>query len=100
MDVLKIIADMKARLWREYGDVLSKPFSQDETHLTYYASDLLNRNGFTHSVFDGETYYTEKALQRAFVAGVRIGKKEADALATQIVNERMSQAISALNGDL
>ena len=98
MDVLKIIQNLKERLWADHGDVLARPFTQDETHLTYYLSDLLNRHDHKHKVCDGSTFYSETATQMAFVAGLRIGMREADAKAEAIVSQRISDAVSALHG--
>jgi hypothetical protein len=98
-DVLKVIADLKARLWAEFGDVLKSPNTQDETHMTYYLGDLLQRNGHPHSRHVGGTYYTEAATQAAFIAGMRIGRRDAVSCADDIVDARMAAAIRALKGE-
>lgn len=97
-DVLKMINDLKTRLWDEFGDVLRKENTQEEVHLTYYLSDLLERNGMKHQVKDGETFYTEKATQQAFIAGRRIGLKEAQTIADRIIEDRIEDAITSLKG--
>lgn len=99
-DVLEIIRKLKDRLWSEYGNVLEKARSQDEVHMTYYVSDLLERRGhswFKHDGIEGACY-TEKAMQDAFTAGLRIGKREAEEIANRIVEDRMDDAVRALQG--
>lgn len=100
MDLLKVIADLKDRLWKEHGNVLVQPFTQDEKHLTYYLGDLLERNGFKHETIEGRVFYTEKAAQQAFIAGLRLGAREADAIAETIVRDRIATAMAALGGAL
>lgn len=99
-DVLEIIRKLKDRLWEEYGDVLERERSQDEVHMTYYVSDLLERRGhswFKHDGIEGACY-TEKAMQDAFTAGLRIGKREAEEIAERAIEERMNDDICMLQG--
>jgi hypothetical protein len=76
-DILKIINDLTQRLWAKYGNTLERKYSQEEIHLTYYAGEVLRKNGHEYKVFNGETFYTEKAMHAAFIAGFRVGLKEA-----------------------
>lgn len=99
VDVLKIIRDMKERLWKEYGDVLARENTQNEKHMTYYLSDLLERHGHRYEVIDGKTVYSETAAQQAFIAGIRIGKREAERIAQEIVADRVGRAQAALAGE-
>lgn len=99
MDVLKIIEDLKNRLWEKYGNVLKNELSQDDIHMTYYVGVLLEKNGYQYKVFDGETYYTENAMQAAFIAGLRVGRKDIDEVAN-VVNERLANAIAYLEGEM
>jgi hypothetical protein len=99
MDVLKIIEDLKERLWEKYGNVLKNELSQDDIHMTYYAGDILEKNGYQYKVFDGETYYTENAMQAAFIAGLRVGRKDIDEVAN-VVNERLANAIAYLEREM
>ena len=98
MDVLETIRRLKDRLWAEYGDVLQRDNTQDEKHMTYYIGDLLERRGFEWFKSDHGTAYTEAAMQAAFIAGLRIGQREAKQIADRIVDDRVSRAISILQG--
>lgn len=98
-DVLEMIRSLKDRLWAEYGDALSREKSQDEVHMTYYIGDLLERRGHKWFSHEGSAAYTEKAMHDAFIAGLRIGKREADQIATRIVKERIADAHAALDGE-
>ena len=97
-DVFKIIENLKVNLMKKYGNVLLKEYSQDEVHMTYYAGDILERQGHKYVVSDGVTMYTEKAMQDAFVAGLRVGKRDAQGIADNIVEGRMAEAINRLMG--
>ena len=76
-DVLKVINNLIARLWNQYGNSLEKKYNQEEIHLTYYCGEVLKKNGHEHKIFNGETYYTQKATHAAFISGFRVGFKEA-----------------------
>lgn len=97
-DVLAMIDGLKKRLWDRYGDVLKAEMSQDEIHMTYYAGDLLERRG--HRWMRDKTrkgaFYTEAAMQDAFTAGRRIGRKEAEEIAERMVEDRLYSAREAL----
>lgn len=99
-DVLEIIRKLKEELWKEHGDVLEREFTQEEKHLTYYLSDLLDKKGHSYVKPEGGygAMYTEKAAQAAFIAGLRVGIREADIKADRIVKDRISSAIHALKG--
>lgn len=100
-DVLAIVADLTDRLWTRYGDALAEPKTQDEVHMTYYAGEVLRRNG--HQWFKAPgvegACYTERAMQDAFTAGRRIGRKEGLEAADDIVAERIAAAHAALAGE-
>lgn len=96
MDVLAMIDNLKQRLFSKYGDVLKTDYTQDEIHMTYYISDLLEKHGLGYHRVNDQTMYTEKALNAAFIAGMRIGNKDAEKMADAIVQERLSNAINAL----
>lgn len=94
-DVLEVIHKLKAALWDKYGNVLKKPYSQHEIHMTYYVSTLLKDTGYELS----EDYrYTEAATNAAFIAGLRIGEANAVEHAEAIVKDRIADAIAALEG--
>lgn len=89
-DILKIINDLRDRLWAKYGNVLAAPYSQDEIHLTYYAGKVLEENNHNHifiekgkikgELNDNVTFYSEKAMHAAFIAGRRVGLNEGKAI--------------------
>lgn len=95
-DILKVINDLIARLWAQYGNTLDKKYSQEEIHLTYYTGEVLRKNGHEHKVFNGEAYYTEKATHAAFIAGFRVGLKEAYKDAKIQKNSLIDELISEL----
>lgn len=99
-DVLKMIENLRQRLWDRYGDVLRKEYSQDEIHMTYYAGEILRRHGHEWFKSPGQegACYTEKAMHAAFMAGLRVGKRDAEEMAENIASERMVRAIRALEG--
>jgi hypothetical protein len=94
MDVLKMIDELRARLWKQYGNTLTQPCTQDEIHMTYYAGEVLRQNGHEWFSVDGRegACYTEKAMHAAFLAGLRVGKREAVDMADRIVEDRMARA--------
>lgn len=99
VDVLKMIEGLRAGLWSQYGDVLVRPYEQEEVHLTYYVGELLRRRGFQwfkSGEADGACY-TEKAMHAAFIAGRRIGLQEAQRIADEQVAERLAAAREALS---
>lgn len=100
-DVMKAIDDLRAKLWAEYGDVLVTPRSQEEIHMTYYVSHLLEHRG--HAWFKSPDVagacYTERAMQDAFTAGRRIGRKEGLAQVDDLVRDRIAAAHAALDGE-
>lgn len=100
VDVLKIIQNLRDRLWSKYGDVLVREYTQDEIHMTYYAGELLRRHGFEWFKADGQdgACYTEKAMHAAFIAGQRVGKQDAEEMAKEIVQDRLYNARMALDG--
>ncbi len=75
-DVLGIIKDLRTKLWNKYGNVLEKPLTQEDNHMTYYNSEVLKRNGFDYTIVNGTVYYTEAATHRAFIAGLRVGRRD------------------------
>ena len=96
VNVLDVIARLKTELWSKYGNVLDKKYDQNEIHMTYYVSTLLERSG--HKL--NEDYlYTEQAANAAFIAGLRIGKMDAKVHADQIVRDRLYGAICMLKGE-
>lgn len=105
-DILKIINDLRNRLWVKYGNALSSAYSQDEIHLTYYAGKVLEENGHNHifiengkikgELNDNVTFYSEKAMHAAFIAGRRVGLKEGEAISKTNRKELIQDLISEL----
>lgn len=96
INVLDVIARLKTELWDKYGNVLNKQYTQHEIHMTYYVSTLLERSG--HEI-SSDYKYTEKAVNAAFIAGLRIGDINSKERADAIVADRIENAISALKGE-
>lgn len=95
-DVLDVIKKLKEDLWKKYGNpITGYPYTQEEVHLTYYVSRLLDETGHGCSV---DYKYTEKAAHAAFIAGYRIGRRKAVEMANEIVESRIDDAILALRG--
>ncbi len=101
MDVLKAIDELRERLWSRYGNALNRDYTQDEVHMTYYAGKVLEHAGYKWFNSEGVegACYTEKAMQAAFIAGLRVGQQDAQKLAESIADERMANAIAALRGE-
>lgn len=94
-DVIDIISRLKQSLWDKYGNVLKKNYTQDEIHMTYYVSQVLEKMGYELST---DYRYSEAATNAAFIAGLRIGRMNAKEMADAEVEDRIANAISALNG--
>lgn len=96
-DILEVIHKLKATLWEKYGNVLKKPYSQNEINMTYYVSTLLKDSGYE---LNEDYKYTETATNAAFIAGLRIGEKNAKEIADIIVKDRIADAVGALENRL
>ena len=93
--ILEVIAKLKDTLWHKYGNVLQKQYSQHEIHMTYYVSTLLDNTGLGP---DNDYRYTQQSVNAAFIAGLRVGEKNAKEIADIIVKDRIADAIGALEG--
>lgn len=94
-DILEVIARLRESLWERYGNVLKKPYSQREIHMTYYVNKVLEDTGYE---MNSDYRYTETATNAAFIAGFRIGEANAVEQASAIVEDRLADAIAALRG--
>lgn len=92
-DILEVIAKLKDALWHKYGNILQKQYTQHEIHMTYYVSTLLDNTGLGP---DNDYRYTQQSVSAAFIAGLRIGEKNAKEMADIIVKDRIADAIGAL----
>ena len=95
MDVLEAIKNLKVDLRKKYGNVLRFVYSQHETHLTHYCSDVLEENGMPHN---GYYLWDQKALNAAFVAGYRVGKMDSDTGKAEINNFLVDELQEFLSG--
>ena len=91
-DVLKMIKELEDRLFASYGDPLATyKETQSDIHMTYYIGKLMEVRGHKDILLkvDGKdtTYYTERALQEAFLAGKLIGAVNRAAMRKQIIEE-------------
>jgi len=98
MDVLKVIDGLRNRLWTKYGNVLDQKYTQLDIHMTYYAGEVLQKNGYDYVKIDDKVFYTEKAMHAAFIAGLRVGRMDAEQMAIDMTNERVYDAIQVLRG--
>ena len=82
-DVLEMIEKLRESLSKKYGNVLARKYDQNEIHMTYYAGWVLKENELGHR----EDYsYSEKAVQAAFIAGMRVGKIDTQQSNAEITN--------------
>jgi hypothetical protein len=96
-DILDVIRKLKADLWQRYGNVLKKSYTQNEIHMTYYVSKVLEESGYE---LNSDYRYTEAATNAAFIAGLRIGQMDAKEQANAIVADRLEDAINVLKGTM
>ena len=87
-DVLKMIADLKDRLWKEYGNILRFTYTQRENQMTYYVSKLLEENDMGH---DENYKWTQEAINAAFIAGMRVATKDEESIRSEINNQIISE---------
>lgn len=101
MDVLKIIDNLRIRLWAQYGNPFSSyKKTQDDVHMTYYVGKLMEEIGHQYirperisgSNKEDRVYYSEKALHDAFLAGRLIERKEMKNL-REIIKEEIKEEL-------
>lgn len=100
-DVLNMIQDLEDSLFTRHGDPLANyKKTQHDVHMTYYVGKLMEIRGHKDILLKvnekDTTYYPEKALQEAFLAGQLLAKWDARELRKKIVaelKERMHEAI-------
>jgi hypothetical protein len=106
-DVLKMINELEDRLFASYGDPLATyKKTQHDIHMTYYVGKLMEVRGHKDVLLkvDGKdtTYYSEKALQEAFLAGQRTGAVDRKKMREDIIEEvkaEMREALDMLGKD-
>lgn len=105
MDVLKVIKELRDRLWEKYGNPLEGyKKTQDDIHNTYYVGKLMEELGhkwISPSKISGDkedrAYYSESAIHDAFLAGQLLSKADHKKIRTQILNELRSELHEAID---
>ena len=107
-DVLKMCKDIEDQMFAKYGDPIAKVKSNhaldhERIRFTYYVSRLMQERGHEWvrpELIKGEhedcAYYSEKALQEAFEAGMLIARGDAAKMREQIRLELKQELMSAL----
>lgn len=106
-DILKICNEIETQMFNKYGDPIAKGRkSLDESErvrFTYYVSKLMEVRGHKWvrpAQISGEhedrAYYSEKALQEAFEAGMLIAKGDAAKMREQIKREVKAELMEQL----
>ena len=93
MDILKIIDNLRTKLWVKYGNPLDKyKKTQGDINMSYYLGRLmeeLKHDWILPSRIKGErencVYYSERALQDAFLAGQLLAKADHVAMRKNIL---------------
>jgi len=104
-DVLKMIQGLQDRLWKTYGNPLEGyKKTQDDIHMTYYVSKLMEERGHKYvqpSKISGEhedrVYYSESALQEAFLAGQLLAKASNLEMRKSIISELKAELHRAID---
>ena len=107
-DVLKMCKDIEDQMFAKYGDPIAKVKSNrdldhERIRFTYYVSRLMQERGHEWvrpAQISGKhedcAYYSEKALQEAFEAGMLIARGEAAKMREQIRREVKEELMNAL----
>lgn len=106
-DILKICQDIEDQMFAAYGDPIAKVKGREldsyRIRFTYYVSRLMQERGHKYvrpAQISGEhedrVYYSEKALQEAFEAGMLIAKEDAAKMREQIRREVKEELMEQL----
>lgn len=106
-DTLKICQEIENQMFAKYGDPIAKvkgrKLDSERIRFTYYLSRLMAERGHkwvSASRISGEhenrAYYSEKALQEAFEAGMLIAKGDAVKMREQIRREVKEELMAEL----
>lgn len=107
-DVLKMCKNIEDQMFAKYGDPISKvkgnrELDNERIRFTYYVSRLMQERGhkwIRPAQISGEhenrAYYSEKALQEAFEAGMLISKGDAAKMREQIRREVKEELMEEL----
>ena len=104
-DLLQTINNLEERLFTTYGNPLANyKKTQDDIHKTYYVSRLMEELGhkwIRPSAIKGEhedrAYYSEKALNDAFLAGQLLAKADNAELRSAIISELRAELHAAVD---
>jgi hypothetical protein len=108
MDILKICQEIETQMFAKYGDPIAKvkgnrELDTERIRFTYYVSRLMQERGhkwIRPAQISGEheeiAYYSEKALQEAFEAGMLIAKGDAAKIREQIRREVKEELMEQL----
>lgn len=107
-DVLIMCKNIEDQMFNQYGDPIAKvkgnrSLDSERIRFTYYVSRLMQERGHGYvrpNQISGEhedhVYYSEKALQEAFEAGMLIAKGDAAKMREQIRREVKEELMGAL----
>jgi hypothetical protein len=110
-DVLKMLNNLSDNLWKQFGDPIANNkeknnswYNSDRIRMTHYVSRLMEERGHKHispSKISGEkedrVYYSERALQEAFEAGLLLAKADNLEMRKAIISELKAEIIDAIN---
>lgn len=104
MNILQITESLSNRLLEKYGNPLDNyKRSQDDIHMTYYVSSLMEVLG--HDWVDSKqirgkcedrVYYSERALQDAFLAGQLLARADNKKIRANLISEMREQLHHAI----
>ena len=107
-DVLKMCKDIEDQMFAKYGDPIAKVKSNrdldhERIRFTYYVSRLMQERGHEwvrpaqiSGEHENRAYYSEKALQEAFEAGMLIARGDAAKMREQFRREVKEELMCAL----
>ena len=102
-DVLKMVNELRDRLFASYGNPLATyKKTQHDIHMTYYVGKLMEERGHewvSCKMKNGETsaHYSEQALHDAFLAGQLLSKQDARELRKNILEEVKAEMREAID---
>lgn len=107
MDILKICEEIETQMFARYGDPIAKvkgrELDSERIRFTYYVSRLMKERGHKwirpaqiSGNHEEAAYYSEKALQEAFEAGMLIAKEDAAKMREQIRREVKEELMEQL----
>lgn len=97
-DTLKIIQEIENSMWAKYGDPIAKiknrELDSERIRFTYYLSRLMAERGHQwispsriNGAHEDRAYYSEKALQEAFEAGMLLSKADSAKMREELRRE-------------